>query len=74
MGDKRVILTISRGGFYAPGTPTESFEHAETYLRAVFGFIGIVPEVVVAEGLAIGAEQRAAGIAFAQRAITALAA
>jgi FMN-dependent NADH-azoreductase len=74
VGDKRVILTISRGGFYGPGTPTESFEHAETYLRAVFGFIGIVPEVVVAEGLAVGAEQRAAGIALAQRAISALAA
>ena len=74
VGAKRVILTIARGGFYGPGTPTESFEHAETYLRAVFGFIGIVPEVVVAEGLAVGAEQRAAGIALAQRAITALAA
>lgn len=74
VGNKRVILLISRGGFYGPGTPTESFEHAETYLRSVFGFIGIVPEVVVAEGLAVGAEQRAAGIALAQRAITALAA
>ena len=73
-GDKRVILTISRGGFHGPGTPTESFEHAETYLRTVFGFIGIVPEVVIAEGLAVGPEHRAAGIASAQRAITSLAA
>ena len=71
---KRVILTVARGGFYGPGTPTESFEHAETYLRTVFGFIGIVPEVVVAEGLAVGPEHRDAGIAAAQQRITALAA
>jgi FMN-dependent NADH-azoreductase len=74
VGDKRVILTVARGGFYGPGSPTQSFEHAETYLRAVFGFIGIVPEVVVAEGLAVGAEQRQAGIASAEQGITALAA
>jgi FMN-dependent NADH-azoreductase len=71
---KRVILTVARGGFYGPGTPTESFEHAETYLRTIFGFIGIVPEVVVAEGLAAGPEHRKAGIASAQHRISALAA
>lgn len=74
MGNKRVIVTISRGGFYGSGSPTESFEHTEKYLRTVFGFIGIVPEVIIAEGLAVGPEQREAGIASAQRAITALAA
>ena len=58
-GGKRVILTIARGGFYGPGTPHQAFEHAETYLRTVFGFIGITnPEVIVAEGIAIGPEQR----------------
>lgn len=58
-GGKRVILAVSRGGFYGPGTPHQSFEHAETYLRTVFGFIGITaPELVVAEGIALGPEQR----------------
>ena len=38
-GGKRVIVAVSRGGHYAPGTPTEPLEHLETYLRAVFGFI-----------------------------------
>jgi len=52
-GDKRVILTISRGGFYGQASPAAALEHLETYLRGVFGFIGIVPEVVVAEGVAI---------------------
>lgn len=74
VGDKRVILTVARGGFYGPGSPQASLEHAETYLRTVFGFIGIVPEVVIAEGLAVGPEQREAGIAAAQHGITALAA
>ena len=40
-GNKRVIVAISRGGFYGPGTPAAVGEHLETYLRWVFGFIGI---------------------------------
>ena len=74
VGDKRVILAVARGGFYGPGSSQASSEHAETFLRTVFGFIGIVPEVVLAEGLAVGPEHRAAGIASAEQAITALAA
>jgi FMN-dependent NADH-azoreductase len=59
MGGKRVILAIARGGFYGPGMPAAPYEHGETYLRAVFGFLGIPnPEVIVAEGIAIGPEQR----------------
>ncbi len=68
-GGKRVILAIARGGAYSPGTPHAGFEHAETYLRAVFGFIGITDlQVVVAEGLAFGPEprQRAVDAALAQ--------
>lgn len=58
-GDKRVILTIARGGFYGAGTPAAAFEHAETYLRTVFGFFGVTNlEVIVAEGIATGPEQR----------------
>lgn len=58
-GDKRVILAISRGGYYGPGTATESFEHAETYLKSVLAFLGVTNvEVVAAEGVALGPEQR----------------
>ena len=65
-GGKRLVIAVSRGGFYGPGTPHQSFEHAETYLRSAFAFIGITnPEVVVAEGIAIGPEQRQASIAEA---------
>ena len=51
-GDKRVIFAIARGGVYGAGLPSAAAEHAETYLRTAFGFIGIVnPEVIVAEGI-----------------------
>ncbi|GLK54075.1 FMN-dependent NADH-azoreductase [Methylopila capsulata] len=54
-GDKRVIVAVSRGGFYGADTPMAAFEHVETYLKAVFAFIG-VPDVefVVAEGVMAG--------------------
>ena len=61
-GDKRVIVAISRGGFYAADN---AFEHVETYLKGVFGFIGVTPEFVHADGIAVGPEQREAGIASA---------
>lgn len=74
-GGKRVILAVARGGFYGAGTPAAPFEHAETYLRTVFGFIGITDiEVVAAEGIAVGPEQRAAAISAAEDRIVALAA
>jgi FMN-dependent NADH-azoreductase len=55
---KRVIIALARGGFYNEGSPAAALEHLETYLRGVFNFIGIEPEFVVADGLAIGPEQR----------------
>jgi len=57
-GGKRVVIALARGGFYDAGSPAAALEHLETYLRGVFGFIGIVPEFVAADGLAIGPEQR----------------
>ena len=61
--DKRVILVISRGNFYGPGSTAAPSEHAEAYLRAMLGFIGIKnPEVIVAEGIQLSAEQRHAAV------------
>ncbi len=59
-GDKRVIVAVSRGGFYETGN---SFEHVEAYLKPMFNFLGIEPEFVRAEGTAVGPEQRDAGLA-----------
>lgn len=64
-GGKRVIVAHSRGGIYSEGPAAEA-EHAEGYLRAILGFIGInEPEFVVAEGLALGTDQREAAMAAA---------
>jgi FMN-dependent NADH-azoreductase len=74
-GSKRVILAIARGGFYGAGSPTAGFEHAETYLRGVFGFFGVTDlQVIIAEGVAVGPEQREASVKAAQEQIAALAA
>jgi FMN-dependent NADH-azoreductase len=72
-GNKRVIITISRGGLYGPGAPAAVLEHLETYLRGVFGFIGVAnPELIVAEGLMIGPEQRQQSMQRALQAAAAL--
>lgn len=71
---KRVIVAIARGNFYGEGAPAAALEHVETYLTGVFGFIGLSPEFIVAEGIAVGPEQRATALDMAERGITALAA
>ena len=53
-----MIVALARGGFYDEGSPAASLEHLETYLRGVFNFIGIEPEFVAADGLAVSPEQR----------------
>jgi FMN-dependent NADH-azoreductase len=49
--NKRVIVAISGGGFYVPGTPAAPLEHLEIYLRGIFGFIGVTRlEFISADG------------------------
>lgn len=51
-GGRRVVVASSRGGLYTEG-PFAAYDHQETYLRSVFGFIGITDLAFVrAEGLA----------------------
>lgn len=69
---KRVIVVVSRGGFYGAGSPAAGFEHLETYLRSVFGFIGVTPEFIVAEGVQVSPEQREKAVAGALAAAGAL--
>lgn len=66
VGDKKVFVALARGGRYAEGEPASAFEHAETYLRAVLGFIGIHhPTFIIADGLAIDADTREKAVAGA---------
>jgi FMN-dependent NADH-azoreductase len=70
-GNKRVIIAISRGGFYGAGTPAAVGEHLETYLRWVFGFIGVAnPEFISADGIQMGPEHREKALAGALQAAT----
>jgi FMN-dependent NADH-azoreductase len=70
-GNKRVIVAISRGGFYGAGTPAAVGEHLETYLRWVFGFIGIKNlEFIFADGIQVGPEHREKALADARQAAT----
>jgi FMN-dependent NADH-azoreductase len=62
---KRVIIGLARGGFYNEGSPAAALEHLESYLSGVFNFIGIQPEFVAADGLAVSAEQRQESISQA---------
>jgi FMN-dependent NADH-azoreductase len=72
-GGKRVIIAISRGGLYGAGAPSAAAEHVETYLRTAFGFIGVTNlEIIIAEGLGLGAEQRQTALEGALQAATSL--
>lgn len=71
-GGKRVIVAISRGGIYSQG-PAAPLEHAETYLKGVFTFLGITDlEFVVAEGVNMGEEAKAAAVKGAKESIATL--
>ena len=68
-GQKRVIIAVSRGGFYGADTPAAAGEHLETYLRWVFGFVGVTnPEFISADGVQAGPEHREKALAGALQA------
>ena len=72
-GGKRVIVAVSRGGHYGAETPYAAGEHLETYLRWVFGFMGITGlEFISADGTQIGPEHREKALAGALQAATSL--
>ena len=54
---------ISRPALYTEGSPFAALDFQETYLRTVFAFLGVTDvQVVRAEGLALGPEQRQAAL------------
>jgi FMN-dependent NADH-azoreductase len=72
-GGKKLIIVSTRGGLYGSETPMGAFDHQETYLKSLFGFLGITDITVVrAEGLNMG-DNRAASLEAAQVAIAAMA-
>ena len=71
-GGKTVIVASTRGGAYA-GNPALAFlDHQESYLSAVFGFLGITDvRFVRAEGVAMGDAAKAKALAAADAEIQA---
>ena len=55
---KRVIIALASGGVYADDHP---YEHAKSYLKIFFNFLGIEPEFVSAGGVAMGLDEAIAG-------------
>ena len=71
--NKRVIIAVSRGLQYGSGMPNAPGEHLVSYLRWIFGYIGIAnPEFIVAEGTRISPESRENSIEEALQATAAL--
>ena len=69
-GGKTVIVASSRGGAYSANPALSFLDHQESYLRTVFGFVGITDvRIVRAEGLAYGPEARAKSLEAAEGAI-----
>ncbi len=63
---KKVIVASSRGGFYGPDSAAAFLDHQESYLRGIFGFLGITDLTFVrAEGLNISPDQRHKALAAA---------
>ena len=72
-GGKTVIVASTRGGIYSTTDGGRAMEHQESYLRTVFGFLGITDlRFVRAEGLAMGDAPKSAALAAARLQIKAL--
>jgi FMN-dependent NADH-azoreductase len=75
LSKKKVLIASSRGNVYTHGSPNAAYDHHETYLLSVLGFIGLKDVVVVrAEGLALGTEAREAAMLQARERIATIAA
>jgi FMN-dependent NADH-azoreductase len=69
---KKAVVFLSSGGAYSPGSPYETYNQVDPYLRTVFGFFGVIDVPVIrienqnrsgdaaAEGLAAAEAQLAA--------------
>lgn len=72
-GDKTVYIILSRGGIYSTSEQGQALEHQESYLRVVFGFIGVTKvNFIYAEGIGMGPEGRAEAMSKAEAQIAQL--
>ena len=73
-GGRKVIIASSRGGVYSTSAAGQAADHQESWLKLVFGFIGITDvSIVRVEGVGMGPEALAAAFTAAEAEIAALA-
>jgi len=66
-GGKQVFVVVARGGVYEPGSPAE---FGESYLKFLFGFLGILDVTFVrAEGPVYSPQHRESAMSTAREAI-----
>ena len=71
-GGKTVVVVSTRGGKYSTSDAGNAMEHQESYLKTVFGFLGITDvRIVRAEGLNMGPEAKAEALGAAEKDLTA---
>ena len=71
-GNKKVIIASARGGAYSTSEAGQAMEHQESYLKVIFGFMGVTDFTIVrAEGVAMGPEAKAAAMQAAKDQIVA---
>jgi FMN-dependent NADH-azoreductase len=68
LGGKSVLVLSARGGVYSEG-PAKAMDFQESYLRAVLGFLGLRADFIHVEGIALGPDALAAGLAKARAAL-----
>ncbi|MBV8250582.1 MAG: FMN-dependent NADH-azoreductase [Comamonas sp.] len=66
-GDKKVIVASARGGMYSTSDAGQAMEHQESYLKVIFGFMGLTDvSIVRAEGIGMGPDAKAAALQTAK--------
>ncbi len=71
--NKTVFVATARGGIYRADSPAAALDFQEPYLRAMLGFLGITDVTFIhTEGLNLGPDAAARGLAEARRAVTEL--
>ncbi|WP_035056934.1 FMN-dependent NADH-azoreductase [Andreprevotia chitinilytica] len=74
-GNKTVIVASTRGGVYSTTEAMRALDHQESYLKTVFGFLGISDvRFVRAEGISMGEAKKAEALEAAHKEIEAIAA
>jgi FMN-dependent NADH-azoreductase len=74
-GGKTVIVASTRGGIYSTNPAMAGLDHQESYLKTVFGFLGVTDvQFVRAEGIAMGDAAKAQALSAADLIIRSLSA